>query len=165
MLAEVLPAGGPAPLVWGLLLWALATAIGITPVKKMIHVREARHELRHGSAGWLRGIGGWSIIAFWLIGTWFLATVVGDWAVSGDLGGAMQKNGVWRNRQGLMRQCMARHKHGDFHRMLKVGGRADAAGGINVEVTFPAQSVIIALVDEFGQKAERDDLTGVAVAG
>jgi DNA polymerase-3 subunit delta len=45
----------------------------------------------------------------------------------GDLGGAMQKNGVWRNRQGLVRQCMARHKHGDFHRMLKVGGRADAA--------------------------------------
>lgn len=45
----------------------------------------------------------------------------------GDLGGAMQKNGVWRNRQGLVRQCMGRHKPGDFHRMLKVSGRADAA--------------------------------------
>ncbi len=45
----------------------------------------------------------------------------------GDLGGAMQKNGVWRNRQGLVRQCMGRHQPGDFHRMLKVSGRADAA--------------------------------------
>jgi DNA polymerase-3 subunit delta len=45
----------------------------------------------------------------------------------GDLGGAMQKNGVWRNRQGLVRQCLGRHKPGDFHRMLQVSGRADAA--------------------------------------
>jgi DNA polymerase-3 subunit delta len=45
----------------------------------------------------------------------------------GDLGGAMQKSGVWRNRQGLVRQCMGRHKHGDFHRMLQISGRADAA--------------------------------------
>jgi DNA polymerase-3 subunit delta len=45
----------------------------------------------------------------------------------GDLGGAMQKNGVWRNRQGLVRQCMGRHQSGDFHRILKVSGRADAA--------------------------------------
>jgi len=45
----------------------------------------------------------------------------------GDLGGAMQKSGVWRNRQGLVRSCISRHKHGDFHRMLQVTGRADAA--------------------------------------
>ncbi len=45
----------------------------------------------------------------------------------GDLGGAMQRNGVWRNRQGLVRSCIGRHQHGDFHRMLKVSGRADAA--------------------------------------
>ena len=45
----------------------------------------------------------------------------------GDLGGAMQKNGVWRNKQGLVRSCISRHQHGDFHRMLKVTGRADAA--------------------------------------
>ncbi len=44
----------------------------------------------------------------------------------GDLGAAMRKSGVWRNRQGLVRQCMGRHKHGDFHRMLRVSGRADA---------------------------------------
>jgi DNA polymerase-3 subunit delta len=45
----------------------------------------------------------------------------------GDLGGAMQKSGVWRNRQGLVRSCITRHKHGDFHKMLKATGRADAA--------------------------------------
>jgi len=45
----------------------------------------------------------------------------------GDLGGAMQKSGVWRNRQGLVRSCISRHQHGDFHKMLKATGRADAA--------------------------------------
>ncbi len=45
----------------------------------------------------------------------------------GDLGGAMQKSGVWRNRQGLVRSCVGRHQHGDFHKMLKVTGRAGAA--------------------------------------
>jgi DNA polymerase-3 subunit delta len=45
----------------------------------------------------------------------------------GDLGGAMQKSGVWRNRQGLVRSCISRHQHGDFHKMLKATGRVDAA--------------------------------------
>lgn len=45
----------------------------------------------------------------------------------GDLGGAMQKNGVWRNRQALVRSCIGRHQQGSFHRMLKATGRADAA--------------------------------------
>lgn len=45
----------------------------------------------------------------------------------GDLGGAMKKNGVWNNRQGLVRKCLGRHTHGAFHRMLKATGSADAA--------------------------------------
>jgi DNA polymerase-3 subunit delta len=45
----------------------------------------------------------------------------------GDLGSAMQKNGVWRNRQGLVRSCIGRHQQGAFYRMLKATGRADAA--------------------------------------
>lgn len=45
----------------------------------------------------------------------------------GDLGGAMQRSGVWRNRQGLVRSCIGRHQYGDFHRMLKASGNADAA--------------------------------------
>jgi len=44
-----------------------------------------------------------------------------------DLGSAMQSARVWNNRQGLMRSCIGRHQHGDFHRMLKASGRADAA--------------------------------------
>ncbi|MEL7185232.1 MAG: DNA polymerase III subunit delta [Pseudomonadota bacterium] len=45
----------------------------------------------------------------------------------GDLGSAMQRSGVWRNRQGLVRSCVGRHQHGDFHQLLKQTGRADAA--------------------------------------
>ena len=45
----------------------------------------------------------------------------------GDLGGAMKKNGVWNNRQGLVRKCLGRHTHGAFHRMLKATGSADDA--------------------------------------
>ena len=44
-----------------------------------------------------------------------------------DLGSAMQVARVWNNRQGLVRSCISRHQHGDFHRMLKASGRADAA--------------------------------------
>jgi DNA polymerase-3 subunit delta len=44
-----------------------------------------------------------------------------------DLGSAMQAARVWNNRQGLMRSCIGRHQQGDFHRMLKASGRADAA--------------------------------------
>ncbi|MDJ0824978.1 MAG: hypothetical protein QNJ16_05685 [Rhodobacter sp.] len=82
----------PAPLLAGLFLFAVATAIGIGPVVKLIRVYEAKHELKHGSAGWLRSISGWSVIAFWLMATWFCATVIGDWGASGDLDGAIARS-------------------------------------------------------------------------
>ena len=44
-----------------------------------------------------------------------------------DLGSAMRTAGVWRNRQGLVRRCLARHQVGDLHRLLKAAARADAA--------------------------------------
>ncbi len=44
-----------------------------------------------------------------------------------DLASGMQKTGVWRNRQALVRSCVSRHKHGDFHRLLKTAGHADQA--------------------------------------
>lgn len=44
-----------------------------------------------------------------------------------DLGTAMQKSGVWRNRQGLVRGSVSRHRQRDIYRMLKATGRADAA--------------------------------------
>ena len=44
-----------------------------------------------------------------------------------DLGSAMQAARVWRSREGLLRSCIGRHQQGDFHRLLKASGRADAA--------------------------------------
>jgi len=44
-----------------------------------------------------------------------------------DLASGMQKSGVWRNRQALVRSCVGRHQHGDFHRLLKAASHADQA--------------------------------------
>ena len=44
-----------------------------------------------------------------------------------ELGSALQKSGVWRNRQSIVRSCVARHRVEDFYRLLKVARRADAA--------------------------------------
>ena len=81
-----------SPLLAAVVLFVGATIIGMAPVVKLIKVYEAHHELKRGSAGWLRTIAGWSMIAFWLMITWFLATIVGDWAVSGDLSGAVDRS-------------------------------------------------------------------------
>lgn len=43
-----------------------------------------------------------------------------------DLGNAMQKSGVWRNRQSLVRSCVSRHDRDRFYRLLKACRRADA---------------------------------------
>lgn len=48
-------------------------------------------------------------------------------AAGGDLGQAMQKAGVWRSRQGLVRSCVSRHQHRDFYRLLRLASRADQA--------------------------------------
>ena len=44
-----------------------------------------------------------------------------------ELAAAMQKAGVWRNRQGLVRGCIGRHQSADFGRLLKSAGNADRA--------------------------------------
>jgi DNA polymerase III subunit delta len=44
-----------------------------------------------------------------------------------DLSAALQKAGVWRNRQGLIRTCVGRHQATDIHRLLKLARLADAA--------------------------------------
>ena len=44
-----------------------------------------------------------------------------------ELGSALQKLGVWRNRHGIVRSCVARHRTADFYRLLKIARRADAA--------------------------------------
>ena len=80
------------PTIATLALIALATLVGVPSVRKLITVYEAKHELRRGSSGFLRSIGGWSLIAFWLMTTWFLATIIGDWAVTADFGGALERS-------------------------------------------------------------------------
>jgi hypothetical protein len=81
------------PLVSFALLILGAAALGHYPIKKLIQVREAKHELKHGSAGFIRTTSGWIIIAVWLAATWFLATIIGDWWATGDLSGAILRSG------------------------------------------------------------------------
>ncbi len=80
------------PYIFGLILLAAATLVGIFPVTKLIQIYEGKHELKQGSSGWLRTVSGWSIIAFWIMTTWFLATILGDWSSSGDLEGAINRS-------------------------------------------------------------------------
>ena len=56
-----------------------------------------------------------------------LALLTDTVAQGGDLAGGMKKNRVWSNRQALIRNCIGRHKHGDFHRLLKDASQADQA--------------------------------------
>jgi DNA polymerase-3 subunit delta len=56
-----------------------------------------------------------------------LAHLTDTVAQGGDLASGMKKNRVWSNRQALIRNCIGRHKHGDFHRLLKAASRADQA--------------------------------------
>lgn len=81
------------PILSALALLAMGTLAGILPVRKLITVIEARHELRQGSASFLRGLAGWGIIAIWLLVVWFFATIIGDWGATGDLEGAVERSG------------------------------------------------------------------------
>ena len=80
-----------APFLLGISLFALSTTLGVLPVRKLIQIREAKHELRRGSAGFLLSVSGWAFIAFWIMGVWFAATVLGDWATHGDLSDALNR--------------------------------------------------------------------------
>ena len=82
-------ASGPA--LAALLLLALSTGVGMAQVAKIIKVYEAKHELKQGSAGFIRSIAGWSLVAFWVMAVWFVATIIGDWWATDDLGGAVDR--------------------------------------------------------------------------
>jgi hypothetical protein len=82
------------PLLATLVLMAVSTLIGMFQVVKIIQIREAKHELKHGSAGFIRGIAGWSIVVIWLMAVWFCATVIGDWGATGDLEGAIERGWI-----------------------------------------------------------------------
>lgn len=80
------------PALAGLALFLASTGVGAPMVRKLIQVREARHELKQGSAGFFRSIRGWSMIALWLLSVWFLSTIIGDWGATGDLDGAIARS-------------------------------------------------------------------------
>jgi len=44
-----------------------------------------------------------------------------------NLASGMKKVRVWSSRQALVRNCIGRHKHGDFHHLLKAASQADQA--------------------------------------
>ena len=79
--------------------------------------------------GGLRSEGVEPVIVMWALTRELRTLAMLDDAVcqGRDLGSAMQSLRVWNNRQALVRSCVGRHQHGDFHRLLKTGGRADAA--------------------------------------
>lgn len=89
-----------APYLWGLVLIFVSAGFGILPVRKLIQVREAKHELKHGSAGFIRTTAGWFIIVLWLAFTWFIASILGDWSATGDLQGAIDRG--WLRLQVLL---------------------------------------------------------------
>lgn len=72
-------------------MFCISATVGILPIRKIIIMQEARHELKHGSAGFLRSMSGWLVIVFWAMATWFLATILGDWATYGNLGAAIDR--------------------------------------------------------------------------
>ena len=76
-----------SPLLAALALMIAATFVGMLPVVKLIRV----YEVPSWAETWIRTITGWSIIFFWLMTTWFVATIIGDWGVSGDLQGAVDR--------------------------------------------------------------------------
>lgn len=80
------------PIAATFLIFLLATSIGAIPIKKLIQVQEAKHELKQGSPGFFRTTSGWIIIAVWIFLTWFLATITGDWWATGDLAGAIERS-------------------------------------------------------------------------
>lgn len=84
---------GIAPFAATLALVLFATLVGVFPIKKLIHMHEAKHELKQGSPGFLRSMSGWIIVAIWIVATWFFATIAGDWWMSGDFAGAVERSG------------------------------------------------------------------------
>jgi len=79
--------------------------------------------------GGLRAEGVEPVIVMWALTRELrqLATLHDAVRQGAALGSAMKRARVWDNRQALLRGCISRHQPGDFHRMLKASGRADAA--------------------------------------
>lgn len=91
-------------LVAAAVVFGFSTYVGVIPVHRMIHRREAQHELRRGSASYFRRMGGLALVGMWLVAILFVSSIIGDWAVTGDYDGAMARAGM---RIGLLIQLAA----------------------------------------------------------
>jgi DNA polymerase-3 subunit delta len=89
------------------------------------------------------------VIVFWALGRELrlLAGLADAVRQRVDLGSAMQKARVWRNRQGLVRSCVSRAPEGTFHRLLKAVGQGDAAakGQLRADPWQLASDVVLGL--------------------
>lgn len=70
-----------------------------------------------------------AVIVVWALGREIrtLAQLADNVGSGVELSAALQKAGVWRNRQNLVRSCVSRHRASDIHRLLQRVRRADAA--------------------------------------
>lgn len=77
----------------------------------------------------LKAEGGEPVVVVWAVARELrtLAALTDAVADGTDLGAAMQKLRVWRNRQDQLRRCIGRHQQRDFHRLLRAAGFADQA--------------------------------------
>jgi DNA polymerase-3 subunit delta len=108
---------------------------------------DARRALR--ILGGLRAEGVEPVIVFWALGRELrlLAGLSDAVRQRIDLGQAMQKARVWRNRQGLVRSCVSRAPADTFHRLLKAVGQGDAAakGRLRADPWQVANDVVLGL--------------------
>ena len=106
--------------------------------------------------GGLRAEGVEPIIVFWALGRELrmLAGLADAIQQRVDLGAAMQKARVWRNRQGLVRSCVSRVPDGAFHHLLQAVGRGDAAakGQLRADPWQLATDIVLGLA-RAGQRA------------
>jgi DNA polymerase-3 subunit delta len=99
--------------------------------------------------GGLRAEGLEPVIVFWALGRELrtLTSLAEAVESRGDLGAAMQRARVWRNRQALVRSCVSRMPASEFRRFLKGVGEGDAAakGRLRVDPWQVATEVLVGL--------------------
>jgi len=99
-------------------------------VYKLVDAAVAGHASRAVRIlGGLRSEGTEPVIVMWALTRELrtLARLADSVRNGGGLAGNLQKFGVWRNREGLVRACVTRHQPDEFYRLIKLAGRADAA--------------------------------------
>lgn len=76
-----------------------------------------------------------------------LATIAESTGSGANLASAMQKSGVWRSREALVRRCIGRHGKSSFYCLLQIARRADAAakGQVALDPWQLAAEIVVGL--------------------